>query len=372
MLTRRRFFRTAGFGAAAAAAVSGSLPGELLTWAEPPRTPVPGGPILLNSNENPYGPLPSVLAMGNPFLDVNRYPNHYVRDLEGRLSALYKVERENLVIGCGSGEILRLAANAFTEPGKKVVTASPTFEAIGNYARVVHGEHVSVPLTANFTHDLGAMLKATGPDTGLIYICNPNNPTGNVTPRAEIEEFIRKAPRNAHVLVDEAYHDFATTTPGYVSFLERPLDDDRLIVTRTFSKIYGLAGMRLGYAVTSKETAKQMREHSLSFSANAFVIRCALTSLDDSAGHQMAQRRNAADREEFMRQAAARKVKAIPSAANFVMVDTGRPIRSVIDFFKKNNVEIGRPFPPLDSHARISLGKPEEMKEFWRVWDSMA
>ncbi len=372
MLTRRTFFKTAGFGAAAAAAVSGSLPTELLAWAEPPRTPVPGGPVLLNSNENPYGPLPGVMAMGNPFLDVNRYPGRHVRELEERLSALCKVGPDNLVIGCGSGEILRVAANAFTGPGKRVITASPTFEAIGSFARVVHGEPVTVPLAANYEHDLGAMLQAAGPDAGLIYICNPNNPTGNVTPRADIEDFIRKAPKNARVLVDEAYHDFATTTPSYVSFLERPLDDDRLIVARTFSKIYGLAGMRLGYAVTSKQTARQMREHSLSFSANAFVIRCALVSLDDSAGHQMAQQRNATDREEFMRQVSTRKLKAIPSAANFVMVDTGRPIRGVIDYFKKNNVEIGRPFPPLDTHARISLGKPEEMKEFWRVWDSMS
>src|SRR5260370_15882198 len=186
MLTRRTFFKTAGFGAAAAAAVSGSLPTELLTWAEPPRAPLPGGPVLLNSNENPYGPLPGVMAMGNPFLDVNRYPGRHVRELEARLSALYKVAPDNLLIGCGSGEILRQAANAFTGPGKKVITALPTFEAMGNYARVVLGETVAVPLTANFTHDFGALLKDAGPYTGLIYICNPHNPTGDVTPSSEI------------------------------------------------------------------------------------------------------------------------------------------------------------------------------------------
>jgi len=367
MLTRRNFFKTAGLGAAAVA--SSSFSTELLSWAEPPRAPQPGGPILLNSNENAYGPFPSVLALSSPFQDANRYPDHHSDLLSERLAAMNKVAVEQIVTGCGSTEVLRMAANAFTGPGKKMIMAAPTFEAIDHYCRVVHADVVKVPLAANFSHDLGAMLKAAGPDTGLVYICNPNNPTGNLTPRADLEDFISKLPKGTYVLMDEAYHDFVGANPDYVSFIDRPVNDNRVIVARTFSKIYGLAGMRCGYAVAIKETAKLLREQRLEDSLNILVLRCALASLDDAAAHQVAQQRNAADREDFLRQAGNRKLKAIPSATNFVMLSTNRPIRTLIGHFRKNNIAIGRPFPPMDTYARISLGKPEEMKEFWKVWD---
>jgi histidinol-phosphate aminotransferase len=368
MLTRRTFFKTAGLGAAAVAAASAHFPAELL-WAEPPRVPQPGGPILLNANENAYGPFPSVLALGNPFLEANRYPDHHNEALVERLAALYKVGTDQVLTGCGSTEVLRMAATAFTGPGRKLVTALPTFEAPWAYSNVARAEIVRVPLAADFSHDLGAMLKATGPDTGLVYICNPNNPTASLTPRSDLETFIAKLPKDTHVLIDEAYHDFVGTNPDYVSFLDRPMNDNRIIVTRTFSKIYALAGMRCGYAVASKEAAKQMGQFGILDSLNVLVARCALVSLDDAAAHQQAQERNAADRDEFMRQATARKLHVIPSSANFVMFDAGHPVKKVIDHFHKNNVLIGRPFPPMDTYARISLSKSDDMKEFWRVWD---
>lgn len=367
MLTRREFFKTAGLGATLAA--TASFPADLLSWTEPSRTPQPGGPLLLNSNENPYGPFPSVLAMGNPFHDVNRYPDHHSDLLSERLAAMHKIGVDQVITGCGSTEILRMAANAFTGRGRKLITASPTFEAIEQYSKVVQAETIKVPLAANYAHDLGAMLKAAGPDAGLIYICNPNNPTASLTPRTDIEDFISRLPKSTHVLVDEAYHDFVGSNPEYISFLERPINDPRVIVARTFSKIYGLAGMRCGYGVAAPETAARMRQQRLQDSLNILVMRSALISLDDSTTHQTAQQRNTADREEFMRQAGARKIQAIPSSTNFVMVNTNRPIRSVIDHFHAHNIAIGRPFPPMETFARISLGKPEEMKEFWRVWD---
>src|SRR5215471_16377290 len=369
MLSRRSFFKTAGWGAAVAA--SASFPSELLSWAEPSRAPQPGGPILLNSNENAYGPFPSVLSLANPFHDVNRYPDHHSDMISERLAAQYKVDISRVLTGCGSTEILRMAAYAFTGPGRKLVMAAPTFESIGSYSSSVEAPIVRVPLAANFSHDLDAMLKAAGRDAGLVYICNPNNPTGNVTPRADLEGFIAKLPKATRVLIDEAYHDFVPASADYVSFLDRALDDNRVIVARTFSKIYGLAGMRLGYGVTAKDTATEMHKHRLEDSLNIFVMRCAMVSMDDAAGYRQAVARNAQDRDEFMRQAAARKLKTIPSCANFVMMETSRPVRSLIDFFGKNNVKIGRPFPPMDAYARISLGTPEQMKEFWRVWDGL-
>jgi len=288
-----------------------------------------------------------------------------------RLAAQHKLDVANVLTGCGSTEILRMAAYAFSGPGRKLVMAAPTFEAIGSYSSSVEAQVVKVPLAADFSHDLGAMLRAAGTDAGLVYICNPNNPTGNVTPRSDLESFIAKLPKTTRVLIDEAYHDFVPPSADYASFIDRPLDDHRVIVARTYSKIYGLAGMRLGYGIAMKDTAAEMRKHRLEDSLNIFVMRCALASMDDAAGYRQAVQRNANDRDEFIRQTAARKLKPIPSCANFVMLGTNRPIRSLIDYFGKNAVRIGRPFPPLDTYARISLGTPQQMKEFWRVWDGL-
>src|SRR5262249_14494955 len=128
----------------------------------------------------------------------------------------------------------------------------------------------------------------------------------------------------------------------------------------------------LGYGLTTKDTAARMRHHRLADSLNIFVMRCGLTSLDDAAAYRHAVARNAADRDEFMCQAASRKLKPIPSCTNFVMMETGRPISLLLAFFEKENIKIGRPSPPLDTYARISLGTPPQMKEFWRVWDNLA
>ncbi|HEY6274457.1 MAG TPA: histidinol-phosphate transaminase [Terriglobales bacterium] len=368
MLSRRTFFKTTGIGAAVAATASLS---ELFTWAEPSRAPDPSGRILLNSNENAYGPFPSVVALANPYQGFNRYPDRHSDLVLERLAAKHKVEPEGVIVGCGSTEILRIAANAFIGPGRKLVMASPTFEAMGGYAAAVGAPVVKVPLAANFTHNLGAMLEAAGSDAGLVYICNPNNPTGNITPRADLEKFIAGLPKNTRVLMDEAYHDFVPAGQDYTSFLDRPMPDGRIIVARTFSKVYGLAGMRLGYGIADKDTSAEMRKHRLFDSTNVCVLRCALMSLDDSNAHRIAVDRNAADRDEFMRQAAARKLEPIPSSTNFVMMETGRPIRGLLEYFDRNGIKIGRPFPPLDKYARISLGTPPEMKEFWRVWDGL-
>jgi histidinol-phosphate aminotransferase len=369
MLSRRSFFKTAGLGAAVAATTS--FPADLLTWAEPQRTPRPGGPILLNSNENAYGPFPSVLAMKSPFLDANRYPDRGADGLTDRLAALHKVKSDQVLLGAGSTEILKVAACALTGPGKKLVMASPTFEAIGFYGNAVKADVVQVPLASSYAHQLTQMAEAVGKDGGLIYICNPNNPTASLTPRRSLENFIRDLPPNTYVLMDEAYHDFVPVSADYISFLQTPVDMDRVIVARTFSKIYGIAGLRLGYGVASAKTIRLLAPHKLEDSTNILALRAALTSLDHDDEHKIAVQRNADDRDEFLRQVASRKLHAIPSWTNFVMINTQRPVRTVIDYFRSNNIRIGRPFPPMDTFARISLGTPDQMKAFWQVWDKM-
>src|ERR1700681_2638540 len=329
MLSRRSFFKTAGLGAAVAA--TAGFPSELLSWAEPQRAPQPGGPVLLNSNENAYGPFPSVLALKNPFQDANRYPDRGYDKLIERIATMHKVKADQVTLGCGSTEILKIAASAFTGPGRKLVMAAPTFEAIEFYAKSAKAEVIKIPLAATYSHQLVQMADAVGKDGGLIYICNPNNPTASVTPRRSLEIFVRNLPPNTFVLMDEAYHDFVPVAADYISFLQTPIDEERVIVARTFSKIYGMAGLRLGYAVTSAANTKAMAAHKLEDSTNILALRAGLTSLEHEDEHKMAAMRNGFDRDEFMRQAGLRKLQVIPSWTNFVMFNTQRPILTVID-----------------------------------------
>lgn len=368
MITRRSLFKTAALGAAAAA--TASFPSDLLSWTEPQRVPQPGSPILLNSNENAYGPFPRVLRLPNPFQNANRYPDRNVDVLREKLAKLHKVGTDQVILGCGSTEVLRMAAAAFTGPGRKLVMASPTFEAIGSYAEAAGATLARVPLTfGSFAHNVAIMGSEAAKSGGLIYVCNPNNPTGSVTPRRTLENFIRDLPSNVYVLIDEAYHDFVPVSADYISFLDTPVNDERVIVARTFSKIYGLAGLRLGYGISSPQTVKLLTRQKLEDSANEFALRCALASLDDADDYEMAVMRNANDRAVFLHEAKVRKVPAITSWTNFVMIDCLRPIKTVIEHFKNNGILIGRPFPPMDTWARISLGTPEQMKAFWQVWD---
>ncbi|MEO5936751.1 MAG: aminotransferase class I/II-fold pyridoxal phosphate-dependent enzyme [Terriglobales bacterium] len=369
-LSRRRFFQTSAIASAAALATPSDLFAEI--FAEPQRTSQPGGPILLNGNENPYGPWASLMrSMQGGLMLAHRYPDANVEAFVAKIAELHRVKPEQIVTGCGSGEILQVCAALFTAADMPLVTAAPTFEAIARHTRVRGREIKTVPLTSDYAHDLDGMAAAVAGRPALLYICNPNNPTASLTPRKAIEAVLGKLHPKSFVLVDEAYHHFALSSPDYTSFLDKPVDDDRVIVARTFSKIYGLAGLRMGYAVGASAVMKKMGQHSLPENINTVAAECGVAALSDASGLAAAIKRNAADRDEFLRQARQRNVKLIPSFGNFVMIDTGKPIRQVITHFRQNNVHIGRPFPPYDTHARISLGKPEEMTAFWKVWDRM-
>ena len=163
-----------------------------------------------------------------------------------RIAASHGVKPEQVLFGCGSTELMRAAACAFLGSGRQLIQASPTYEAPEDYARSLGAEVVSVPLDQRHAHDLHAMLDRASAATGLIYICNPNNPTATITPRREIETFIGKLPSTTKVLIDEAYHHYVAPSGMYASFIDRPLGDERVIVTRTFSKVYGLAGTEAG------------------------------------------------------------------------------------------------------------------------------
>jgi histidinol-phosphate aminotransferase len=369
-VSRRNLLRQLGAGAMMSAVLPSLVELRSPTLGLSPVEKRQVGPIILGRNENAYGPSEKVLAtMRTAVPAANRYPVRQGSNLLDRIADMHGIKPERIVLGCGSSEILMAAVLSYTGPGKKLITALPTFELAGHTAPLTGADVVTVPLAKNFAHDLNGMLARADSSTGLIYICNPNNPTASLTMRQDIEDFLQKLPASVMVLIDEAYHHFVAPTASYASFIDHPVDNDRVIVLRTFSKVYGLAGIRAGYAVASPEVAKTLSARAVPADVNVVGAQAALAALDDQAWVRTCVKHNADARQEFFNQANGRMIRCIDSHANFVMVNAQRPATEVIEHFKKNGIEIGRAFPPLEDYVRVTLGKPAEMLEFWRVWD---
>ncbi len=365
---RRSFLKALGTGVAIGT-VPAALPALGQALGEALSSRPPGGALRLNSNENSYGPSRQVQArLQEALASANRYPTSN-DELVARLAAMHRVAPQCVLLGCGSTEIIRILAAGLVRPGKSVMIASPTFEAISRHAAACGGRTVAVPLNHDFSHDLNKMLVRVDSKTALVYICNPNNPTGSITPTESIEQFLKKLPAGVVVVVDEAYFHYAPYSPAYGSLLGRPGADPRLAVLRTFSAIYGLAGLRIGYAVMSPQLAARLRPQLTETGVSELALQGALASLDDEDGLRLAVKRNSDARQEFFNQAMARMLKPIDSKTNFVMMDVHHPAIEVVEHFRQNNVLIGGPYPPMDTFIRVSLGTPQDMEEFWRVWD---
>ena len=361
-VSRRKFAQLLGAGAAAI------IVRPPLSFAKPTQsvaTPLAesGNIIRLSANENPYGPSSKALeAMTNSFGLACRYPDEHNNVLIDKLAKLNGVNHDQILLGDGSGEILKLCAETFTGPQNgKLVAADPTFEAILNNASANGAEVVKVPLTSRFAHDLPKMLAAA--KEGLIYVCNPNNPTASITPKDALCDFIAKTPRETMILVDEAYFHYADS-PDYESVISLVKDHPNLIVSRTFSKIYGMAGLRCGYCVAQKETIERMRQQQMWDSVNIMALTAASASLDDPDHVPNGQRLNAEAKQFTTSELARMGYKTIPSQANFIMMDCKRPVVPLIQAMKQRNVHVGRLFPALPNHMRVTIGKKSEMEIF--------
>ncbi len=332
--------------------------------------PLQGDGIYLDRNENAYGPAPQVIdAIQRSVTQASRYTRSERDSLAEAIARFHRVDREHVLLGAGSTDLLRMAAQAFLGPKRPVIVADPTFGALEYYARFTGAPVTKVRLTRELAHDLTTMRARTGPATGLVYLCNPNNPTATITPRKQIEKFVASLPTSTVVVVDEAYHEYAGLSAAYASFIDRALGDDRVIVLRTFSKVYGMAGLRLGYAVGAPKMLERMRAFATEDSINSIVVRAGLAALDSQDAIHEWVKRNDDDQQEFFNQATGRMLKPIDSHTNFVFMDVLRPAEVVIQHFRQHRIHLGPQFASMPKHVRLSFGTPEEMIEFWRVWD---
>lgn len=323
----------------------------------------------LNFNENPYGPSESVLeAMTMAF----KYSMRYGYPDGGVTSAIaehHGVQPENILLGAGSGEILEVVGLTFLEQGKKVVGVEPSYGQVYSHASGIDADAILIPLMDDHRQNIPALIDATKKnyrDVGFVYLCNPNNPTGRTVSQSEVQQLLDGIPEDVPVLIDEAYHHFVED-PEYATAIPYVLEGRQVIIARTFSKIFGMAAMRLGFAIASPEMIQRMEPYSTG-SVNALVKWGAVAALEDVGAQERVRKVTLELRKKTASELMSNGYDVIPSETNFFMMHTGRPVREVGVDFRKRGVRVGRPFPPMLDYLRVSIGTEQEMDRFMNAF----
>ncbi len=384
MLTRRAFVRTVGAGTAGALTASfiGARGREHSIWSalETPLEALEPGVICLASNENPLGPGAAVLdAVRAAFGPTGALPGRYSGGGGALIEALAKkhgVKTENVVLGCGSTQILRSATHLFTAPDKPLVGTIPTYEECAGYAGLMGHPVKAVGLDSEFRIDLDAFAAASK-GAGLVFYCNPNNPTATYVGARATREFLARVNRESPettILVDEAYFDYVTD-PDHDTHIPIAVDNPRVLVARTFSKAFGMAGLRIGYAVGHKDSIKKMSEWEAGTgtgSLNVLALHGALAAVQQDPSVTAAERARNKEVRDFARKwFTDRGMKPTDSQANFMFVNIGRPVKEFRDSCRAKGVLVARDFPPFEkTHCRLSFGTMDEMRKAVAVFEN--
>jgi histidinol-phosphate aminotransferase len=336
--------------------------------------------IRISSNENPLGPGKAAIdAILGKFPEANRYPFNSTpldADLEIQLAKLNGGKRENVVLGVGSQELLKNAVRVFMSPTKHLVEASPTYGNCNQQAKQLGWMVKTAPVNpTTLRTDLAALLPLVQ-GAGLVYLCNPNNPTGTINSAKEIGDFVaevKKASPTTAILIDEAYCDYVSDA-SFQTAMALALATPGVIVARTFSKAYGMAGVRIGYGVGDAATIRKMAAYRMPYNVNTFGVAAAVASLKDPAHIKEEAARNKAVRDFTVKALADLGYKSTDSQTNFIFTDIGKTMTAaqVRDACAAKGVMVGRDFPPLEKQwARISLGTMEEMQKATDVFRSV-
>lgn len=319
----------------------------------------------LGNNENPYGPSDAVMkAMTGAWKYSNRYgyPDGGIVDA---IAKHHNLKPENVMLGAGSGEILQVVAQTYLRGERKVVGSDPTYNSVFSAATNIKADPIKVPLLPDYNQDVEGLIRATRQNynrLGFLYLCSPNNPTGNILTKDQIKHILDSIPEDVPVLIDEAYHHYVED-PAYATSVPYVAEGRKVIVARTFSKINGMAGMRLGYALAPRSLIQEMRPYSTG-SISAIVKWGGVAALKDVESMAKVKREAIQLREKTIADLKSLGFASIPSQTNFFMVHLKRPVVPVIEEFRKKQVIVGRPFPPMNEHLRVSIGTPQEMDRF--------
>ena len=369
--SRRRFV---GGVAAAVGALSLRSDAELLAQGQTPQ--FNGGDaeydayVKLASNENNWGPPDSVMkAMNSAWKYANRYgyPDGNVNQV---IADHHGVKRENILLTAGSGEGLNVMATTYLRPGLKVIGVSPSYASVFQQAANVKADSIQLPLTKDYRQDIGQLVEVTNRharEIGFVYLCNPNNPTGAVVTAKEVKQLLDGIPKDMPVLIDEAYHHYVDD-PAYGTAIPYVIEGRPVVVARTFSKIAALAAMRIGYSVAPPQMIRDMRVYA-SNSVNVLAKWGAVASLKDPAAQADVKAKTISMRNNTTKVLESWGYATSPSQTNFFMVSLGdRMVQPVIEEFRKKGILVGRPFPPMLNHLRVSVGTPEDMEKFIKAF----
>jgi histidinol-phosphate aminotransferase len=329
--------------------------------------PLPGTDnfVHLNLNESPYGPSPKALRAIREAVSLSGryYYDLTFSGLAGELCDHHELDGDFVVTGAGCTEILKLCDDLFLGPKPQLVVSEPTYDAVIQYAVNSKADAVKIPLTSDYRQDLSKMADAITAKTGMVYICNPNNPTGTIVTRDEMQRFMNRIPESVTVVVDEAYSHFAG--PDFESAVRYVKEGRNVVVAKTFSKAYGLAGMRIGYALSNEDLIAKMRPFTVDYAISALSAYAASAALTDSQHVERAVRLVAEQRQTLYAEMKKAKFEYIPSHSNFVMINVGRPVGEVIDEFYRRKILVGREFPSMENFLRLTIGNAEEMRKFF-------
>jgi histidinol-phosphate aminotransferase len=354
--SRRSFLKLSG-AASAAIALNVSTEIAFAQAAEPEHS---GNAVMINRNENPLGPtLGARQAAASILTQGGRYRGDLTAEFTKNYADFLGIKPEYVKVFPGSSGPLHYAILAFCSPKRSFVMGDPGYEA-GTYAAKAAGARlVAVPLTSNYSHDVKAML-AAAPDAGLFYICTPNNPTGTLTSHSDIEYLVEKKPAGSVVMIDEAYLHFCDGT----SAMDLVMADKDVIVLRTFSKIYGMAGLRCGAVVARPDMLTAINARNGYDLMPITAVAAAAASIKDPDLVPQRRNINTALRESMFEWMSSNGYKYIPSQTNFFLVDTKRPAKDAIEAMALQDVVIGRSWPIMPNYARITIGTRPEMEKF--------
>lgn len=359
-LSRRSFFRLAA--AASAVATVPILTEPHLAYAQRRRfsmQPIPHDAVRIDANENPLGPCSGACASISSLIpEGGRYDFELTQTLVNTFASMEGLKPEYVLVYAGSSEPLHYTTLAFTSKDKPYVTADPGYEAGMRAAELNGAKVIKVPLSSTHTHDVKAMVAADA-NAGVLYICNPNNPTGTITSREDIEYALANKPKGSILLIDEAYIHFSEATPS----LDLVKADKDVVVLRTFSKIYGMAGVRCGLAIGRPDLLDKIQYYGMN-SMPIMAVAAATSSLQDKEIVPQRKKLNADIRNETFEFLTANNVTFIPSQTNCFMMDTKRPGREVMAAMAKRNVYIGRVWPVMPTYVRITVGTRTDMQKF--------
>jgi histidinol-phosphate aminotransferase len=324
---------------------------------------IPADAILINANENPLGPCAQACsAMADLGAKGGRYEFGLTQELVKTFAEIEGLKPEYVRAYAGSSEPLHYAVLAFTSPEKSLVMGDPAYEAPMRAASYSKARLFKVPLTKNYAHDVKAMVGAD-PNAGVLYICNPNNPTGTTTTREDIEYALANKPKGSILLIDEAYIHFSDAKP----VLDLVAADKEIVVLRTFSKIYGMAGLRCGFAIARPDLLAKLELYGWN-SMPVTAVVAAKTTLKHKGLVLERKKINADIRNDVFSWLAANRYSFVPSESNCFMVDVKRPGKQLIEAMEAEKVYIGRVWPVWPTHVRVTVGTALEMEAFKKAF----